>query len=202
MSWKQSSRSITLSICSSDILCLCPSLISVPVTVLSRTQARMGQIHPREVRDEQMKRIVDHVFEYFSGHSGNDRLNFHELYAAVLLVYNDINKHFPGPHYDPPTREEVQAMVEIFDTNNDGFLDREEFARFIEKFTSRIAKKVGRTLLIFAIAAPALAIATKRATEGVPHVGKFVRRVPNGVYASLVTAIVLFLEKRSQKEAL
>lgn len=41
--------------------------------------------------------------------------------------------------------------------------------------------------------APTVALLTKRTTEGVPVVGKVVQKVPNSVYASLVTlAIVIF----------
>ncbi|KAI5064052.1 hypothetical protein GOP47_0020722 [Adiantum capillus-veneris] len=159
----------------------------------------MGIIHPKDSSNRPIRPIVDRVFNYFSGHSGKDELTFQELYTAVLLVYNDINKHFPGPHYDPPTREEVQEMLKTFDTNKDDALDREEFAAFIPKFTSKVAKKVGRNILIFVVAAPALAFATKRATEGLPRVGKFVQRIPNAVYASIVTAVVLLVERANQK---
>ncbi|MCO5564095.1 hypothetical protein L7F22_017751 [Adiantum nelumboides] len=159
----------------------------------------MGIIHPKDNSDRPIGPIVDRVFNYFSGHSGKDELTFQELYTAVLLVYNDINKHFPGPHYDPPTREEVQDMLKTFDTNKDDALDREEFAAFIHKFTSKVAKRVGRNILIFVVAAPALAFATKRATEGLPRVGKFVQRIPNAVYASFVTAVVLLVERANQK---
>lgn len=159
----------------------------------------MGLLHPKEFRDTQLRRITDRVYDYFSDHAETDRLSFQELYTAVLLVYNDINKHFPGPHYDPPTKEQVWEMLKTFDTNKDGFLDKEEFSKFIGKFTSEIAENVGRTILIFSIAAPALAFATKRATENVPHVGKIVRRVPNAVYASVVTAAILLMERASRK---
>lgn len=91
-------------------------------------------------------------------------------------------------------------MLKAFDTNNDEVLDREEFAAFINKFTSKVAKKVGMNLLIFVVAAPALAFATKRATENIPRVGKIVRKVPNAVYASVVTAVVLLIERAHQKK--
>ncbi|KAH7282806.1 hypothetical protein KP509_35G048100 [Ceratopteris richardii] len=90
-------------------------------------------------------------------------------------------------------------MLKTFDTNKDGALDREEFAAFIHKFTSKVAKKVGKNILIFAIIAPLLAFATKRATEDLPRVGKIVRKIPNAVYASIVTAAVLLFEKANQK---
>eukprot|EP00250_Pteridium_aquilinum_P022606 c25452_g1_i1 orf=79-567(+) len=159
----------------------------------------MGIIHPKGSSERSIRPIIDRVFNHYSGHSGRDELTFQELYTAVLLVYNDINKHFPGPHYDPPSREEVQEMLKTFDTNKDEVLDREEFAAFIHKFTSNLATRVGRNMLIFVVAAPALAFATKRATENLPHVGKFVRKIPNAIYASVVTAVVLLIERTNQK---
>ena len=41
----------------------------------------------KEFRDKQIKRIVDRVYDYFTGHSARDYLTSQELYTAVLLVY-------------------------------------------------------------------------------------------------------------------
>eukprot|EP00249_Psilotum_nudum_P004845 c18332_g1_i1 orf=266-754(+) len=161
----------------------------------------MGLLESKESRHKHIRKIVDRVFNYFAGDSGNNYITFQELYTAVLLVYNDINKHLPGPHYDPPTREEVHDMLKTFDANQNGVLDREEFASFIESFTSKVAKRVSQNFLIFTVAAPALALLTKRATENTPGVGKVVRKIPNAVFASVVTAFVLLLENLNDKSS-
>jgi hypothetical protein len=80
-------------------------------------------------------------------------------------------------------------------------LDRGEFTAFIRRFSSNVVHEVQKNLLIFAVAAPTLAFATKRATEDVPHVGKIVKKIPNGVYASLVTAFIILIQKTSSSKA-
>ncbi|KAL6130369.1 hypothetical protein ACLB2K_068749 [Fragaria x ananassa] len=53
---------------------------------------------------------------------------------------------------------------------------------------------VSKGLIVTLVAAPTVAMATKRATEDVPHVGKVVQRIPTSVYASLVTLIVVLVQ--------
>ncbi|KAL2631237.1 hypothetical protein R1flu_015923 [Riccia fluitans] len=153
----------------------------------------MGQLQSREKKHTHIRLIIDKVFDHFTAHSGSEKLTFHELYTAILLVYNDINKKIPGPHHDPPSREEVRKILETFDTNQNGVLDRNEFAAFLEKFTSDLYVGLSKNVLIFAIGAPLLAMVAKRATEQVPTVGPVVKRVPNFIYASLITTAVAFL---------
>ncbi|KAJ7569661.1 hypothetical protein O6H91_01G087700 [Diphasiastrum complanatum] len=155
----------------------------------------MGQISSRDRDNRQLQRIIDHAFEYFTAHNGKDYLTFQELYTAILLVYNDVNKYFPGPHYDPPTREQVQEMLKTFDTNQNGLLDRSEFNLFVKKFTANVASRISKNILIFSILAPGLAVFTKRATEKVPGVGPVVCKVPSAVYASLITTVIAVVGK-------
>ena len=61
--------------------------------------------------------------------------------------------------------------MQEYDVNLDGLLDREEFAEFIRKLTADSLCSISLKLVITLVAAPALAMATKRATEGVPGVG-------------------------------
>lgn len=51
---------------------------------------------------------------------------------------------------------------------------------------------VSQGLIISLVVAPTVAIATKKATEGVPGVGKVVQKLPTSVYASLVTLAVVW----------
>lgn len=82
--------------------------------------------------------------------------------------------------------------------NLDMQLDREEFAEFIRKLTSDTVTAISRNLIIALVVAPTVALLTKRATEGVPGVGKVVHKVPNSVYASIVTLGVVMLQRSGE----
>ena len=83
--------------------------------------------------------------------------------------------------------------LQEFDLNLDGEIDREEFGAFIQRLTVDTFIVVGQGMIITLVVAPTVAVATKKATEGVPGVGKVVQRLPTSVYASLITlAIMLF----------
>ncbi|KAH7863444.1 hypothetical protein Vadar_017633 [Vaccinium darrowii] len=159
----------------------------------------MGQViekfrgQGKEWRRKQIRKITDRIFYHFKNDSGRATLTFEELYIAVLLVFNDMNKRLPGPHFDPPPKEQIRDMMHAHDINLDGELDREEFVKFMQELTADTFTTVTQGLIITLAVAPTVALLTKRATEGVPHVGKVVQKLPNSVYASLVTlAIVLF----------
>ena len=85
------------------------------------------------------------------------------------------------------------------DLNLDGEIDREEFAKFMKQLTAETFVVVSQGLILTLVAAPAVAMATKRATEGVPGVGKVVQRLPNSVYASLITLTVLLFQQARQE---
>ena len=145
-----------------------------------------------------MRKITDNVFDHFKNDSGRATLSFEELYIAVLLVYNDINKRLPGPHFDPPSKEQVRAMIRDHDMNLDGELDREEFVKFMQQMTAETLTTISQGLIITLAVAPTVALLTKRATEGVPGVGKVVQKLPNSVYASLVTLAILLFQNAGQ----
>ncbi|RWW68070.1 hypothetical protein BHE74_00024426 [Ensete ventricosum] len=84
------------------------------------------------------------------------------------------------------------------DVNLDGLLDREEFAEFIRKLTAETLTAVSQSLIIALILAPTVALMTKKATEGVPGVGKMVQKLPNSVYASIITLGVLLAQKSTE----
>lgn len=89
--------------------------------------------------------------------------------------------------------------IQECDLNLDGELDHEEFVKFIQKLTSDTFILVSQGLLITLVVAPTVAMATKRATEGVPHIGKVVQRVPNSIYASLVTLAVVWFQNSGRQ---
>ncbi|XP_039123161.1 uncharacterized protein LOC120259591 [Dioscorea cayenensis subsp. rotundata] len=155
-------------------------------------------LHGRKWRERQIRKITDKVFDRIKEDSGKDTLTFEDVCIAVLYVYNDINKYLPGPHNNPPSKAELRALMQEYDVNLNGLLDREEFADFIQKLTTDMLTAVSRNLVIALIVAPAVALLTKRATEGVPGVGKVVQKVPNSVYASVVTLGVVLVQNSSE----
>ena len=85
------------------------------------------------------------------------------------------------------------------DFNLDGEIDHEEFVKFIQRLTTDTFIVVSQGLILTLVVAPTVAMATKKATEGVPGVGKVVQKLPNSIYASLVTlAIVWFQTSREE----
>ncbi|XP_062184868.1 uncharacterized protein LOC133888588 [Phragmites australis] len=159
------------------------------------------KLQGRRWKERQVRKITDKAFDRLTEDAKTrekEALTFDEVYIAVLCVYNDINKYLPGPHYDPPSKEKLKAMMDEFDVNLDGLLDREEFAEFIRKLTADSLSAISLKLVITLVAAPVLAMATKRATEGVPSVGKVVRKVPNALYAAAITLAVVLVQRSSE----
>ena len=76
----------------------------------------------------------------------------------------------------------------------DGLLDREEFAEFILKIAEDALTAVGQNLLIAIVIAPAVALFTKKATEGIPVVGTVVQKIPNSIYASAVALAAVLVQ--------
>lgn len=89
--------------------------------------------------------------------------------------------------------------LQACDINLDGELDHEEFVRFVQELTSDTFFVVSQGLLITLVVAPTVAMATKKATEGVPAVGKVVQKLPNSIYASLVTLAVVWFQTSHQQ---
>ncbi|XP_042471868.1 uncharacterized protein LOC122054106 isoform X1 [Zingiber officinale] len=145
-----------------------------------------AKLHGKGWREGQLRNISDQAFDRVRSDSDDPHLTFEDLYISVLYVYNDINKYLPGPHNDPPTKEKLKSMMEQYDMNLDGLIDREEFAELMKKLTKETAKSVGQNLLIGLVLVPTVALIAKRATEGVPVVGRVMQNLPNFVYASIV----------------
>ncbi|GAB4862055.1 hypothetical protein Ancab_037309 [Ancistrocladus abbreviatus] len=133
----------------------------------------MGQVFDKfqgkQWRQKQVRKITDKVFDHFKTQTGRANLTFEDLYIAVLLVYNDINKHLPGPHFDPPSKEQVRAMLEETDVNLDGELDRDEFVKFMQKLTTETIAVVSQGLIVTLIVAPTVALVTKRGNRRRPR---------------------------------
>ena len=85
------------------------------------------------------------------------------------------------------------------DINLDGEIDHEEFVKFIQKLTADTFIVVSQGLIVTLVVAPTVAMATKRATEGVPGVGKVVQKLPTSIYASLVTLAIVWFQTSRQE---
>ncbi|KAF4380812.1 hypothetical protein F8388_017166 [Cannabis sativa] len=161
----------------------------------------MGQvfnkIQGKDWREKQIRKITDKVYTKLINQSErvSPTLTFEDLYIGVLLVFNDLNKRLPGPHFDPPSKDEVRAIIEECDMNLDGEINSEEFVKFIKRLTENTFITVSQGLILTLVVAPTVALATKRATEGVPGVGKVVQKIPNSIYASLITMAIVMFQK-------
>lgn len=68
----------------------------------------------------------------------------------------------------------------------------------MKELTADTFSTVSQGLIITLAVAPTVALLTKRATEGVPVVGKVVQKLPNAVYASLVTLAIMMFQRSGQ----
>jgi hypothetical protein len=74
------------------------------------------KLQGRQWKEKQVRKITDKVFDRLTEDTKKreqEALTFEEVYIAVLCVYNDINKYLPGPHYDPPSKEKLKAMMNV-----------------------------------------------------------------------------------------
>lgn len=151
-----------------------------------------------------MRKITDRIFDQFQNQLHGDKLPAKDLYAATLLVYNEINKLCLGGYHDPPTEkrveERVEKLIEASDINNDQYIDRDEFVTFILSFTAETFKLVRQRFSILTlVVAPIVAVVTKKRAEGVPGVGKFVQKLPVSAYAVLVTLAALLFQNAKRQ---
>ena len=80
------------------------------------------------------------------------------------------------------------------DFNLDEEINHEEFVKFIQQLTTDAFIVVSQGLILTLVVAPTVAMATKKATEGVPGVGKVVQKLPTSIYASLVTLAIVWFQ--------
>ncbi|KAE9611169.1 hypothetical protein Lal_00012000 [Lupinus albus] len=159
----------------------------------------LDKLKGKEWRQKQIRKITNQVYDHVKNQSRTANLTFEDLYIAVLLVFNDINKFLPGPHFDPPSKDKVREIIKNCDINIDGEIDRDEFYSFIEQMTTETFTYVSQKLILTLVIAPTVAVATKRATEGVPGVGRVVQRLPNSIYASIVTLAAMWFQNMGQE---
>ncbi|BAT96923.1 hypothetical protein LR48_Vigan11g155200 [Vigna angularis] len=168
--------------------------------------SRLGQIFlkllGKEWRKRQIRKITDQVFDQIQNEVRPDNLSFVDLYIAILLVYNGINKYIPGSHCDPPSKDRVRQAIKNCDENKDGQISRDEFFGFIQQMAPETFNVVRKKLVATLVVAPTVAVTTKKATEQVPGVGKLVQRLPKVVYAALVTMAAVWFQETNKDSAL
>ncbi|XP_028751231.1 uncharacterized protein LOC114711044 [Neltuma alba] len=147
----------------------------------------MGQVLDRlqdkQWRQNRIRKIADKAFEGLKKEKDTAHLTFEDLYIAVLLVYNDLNKHLPGPHFDPPSKDRVKQVMEECEVNRDGKTDRDEFYEFIKRMTEDTFIRISQGLIVTLVVAPMVALATMRAIEGLPgSIGKIAKKIPKSLY--------------------
>ncbi|KAM6564323.1 hypothetical protein CsatB_024321 [Cannabis sativa] len=131
----------------------------------------MGQvfnkIQGKDWREKQIRKITDKVYTKLINQSErvSPTLTFEDLYIGEC------------------------------DMNLDGEINSEEFVKFIKRLTENTFITVSQGLILTLVVAPTVALATKRATEGVPGVGKVVQKIPNSIYASLITMAIVMFQK-------
>eukprot|EP00270_Netrium_digitus_P004081 TRINITY_DN14958_c0_g1_i3.p2 TRINITY_DN14958_c0_g1~~TRINITY_DN14958_c0_g1_i3.p2 ORF type:complete len:212 (+),score=31.35 TRINITY_DN14958_c0_g1_i3:238-873(+) len=83
----------------------------------------IGKLFGGQKERSSVKRAVDKVFYELAGMDSSDdsvetadsnskTISLLELYVGVLLVYNEVNKSTPGSHLEPPSRVEVQKLLQ------------------------------------------------------------------------------------------
>jgi len=152
----------------------------------------MGNLKSKEKCHPQVKKIIDRIWERFASTSESQELGVQDLYCAILLVYNDINKTLPGPFNDPPSKDEVEVLLKTYDKNDTGTLDRTEFTAFIESFTKTVTTRVSTNILLFSFVIPTIVVMSRPGAEQIPVVGPIVKRAPNPIYSAIMTTLIVF----------
>jgi hypothetical protein len=95
--------------------------------------------------------------------------------------------------------EPLVGLSQTFDRNEDGMLDRTEFAAFLEKFTKNVSAHVSTNILIFSIVIPTIVVWSRPGAESLPLVGPIVRRAPNPIYSAVMTTLIVFAGSQFRK---
>ncbi|KAJ4759029.1 EF hand family protein [Rhynchospora pubera] len=155
----------------------------------------LGKLWDRAQGKCHVERICSKVFDECSESDDKAHLKLEKLHVATLLVYNSVNKQLFNPHKEPPSMSTIDQKVAEYKRVPMVTIDRIEFNRLMMEWIRKDLYVVlaNRAVLAF-VAAPALAVATKRATKDVPHVGKAVAKVPTPLLFSLFSVGLVLLQ--------
>ncbi|CAI5956020.1 unnamed protein product [Closterium sp. NIES-64] len=106
------------------------------------------------------------------GSDGRQVINVPELYTGILIVYDKVNQLVPGMHIKPPSKKQVLQLVQDYDINHDGVLDREEFGKLVRHFARTVVARVLiNVLLIFSLVPLVVSIASNLAETSIGALG-------------------------------
>lgn len=93
-------------------------------------------------------RFIDRIYDQVSTLDGREGVEAPELYVAVLILYNNVNKFTPGSWMNPPKKRDILRQMEAFDYDKDRVLNRDEFRAFCNVFFPDLTKKWARNFII------------------------------------------------------
>ena len=96
---------------------------------------------------------------YDSASAGNRAITQAELYAMCLKLYCSVTRYAPQV-LTPPSREQTDALFDIFDLDKSLVLDREEFVMLAATLYEMLAIRLGAQSLITLVLAPLGALTT------------------------------------------
>lgn len=142
----------------------------------------------RRSANQIVEKSIDRVYNEVANLDGDGLMDVTELYVAVLLVFNDLNKFVPGGHINPPKRKVVEGLLKSFDLNLDGKLSRAEFEELVRKTMPGLVKRIILHVAIYCSVVPILVWATKASVSQVSEsVGN---SIPGGLLATVYTIIL------------
>ncbi|KAJ3707097.1 hypothetical protein LUZ61_010802 [Rhynchospora tenuis] len=152
----------------------------------------LGKLWDRAQGKWHVEMICNKVFDECSDKA--HLLPLEKLDVATLRVYNSVNKQLFSPHKEPPSMSTIDEKVAEYQRVG-MVIDRTEFNRLMMDWLRKDLRVVmaNRAVLAF-VAAPALTMATKRATKNVPHVGTAVEKVPTPLLFSLFSVGLILLQ--------
>ncbi|XP_058103838.1 uncharacterized protein LOC131247901 isoform X2 [Magnolia sinica] len=156
---------------------------------------KLGSFWGRAEGKQHVRKICDKIFDQCIEGNESGLLGFNDLHCATLLVYNEINKSFPGPHKEPPSAEIVRNMVELLGAQKLEGLDRERFYLLILDWIYKELRLFAVNKFFLALlAAPAMAEATKNSGKKVPWVEKVIEKIPTPIFISAYTVALVLLQ--------
>ena len=141
-----------------------------PVDPLGRHDSHLSTFGKMLTKTRAFGALVHHAFDIVDD-SGEGKVDEAELYAGLLMVHIKLAGHAGPAALYPPSRATCDLMFRHADSNNNGFLNREEFKWVMGVMCANI---LGRMLVFFFVMILALPFVTSFVVE--------LFKVPEGNY--------------------
>ncbi|KAJ8447281.1 hypothetical protein Cgig2_013058 [Carnegiea gigantea] len=147
-----------------------------------------------------MNRIMDSAMDQlFHKLVHKEIINFEEFHMDILDMFSTLNAALPGKHYDMPSHEEVEYMLDQVLFNMWKELDpNKKKEKFVDFMTKLKQSKADDFTLITGLVTPPAAMAAKKAGESVTPL-KIIKLVPDVVFVPSATILALISVKIFQK---